>query len=323
LRRREFMTLLGGAAAWPLTAQAQQQAMPLIGFLGGADPVGYRPQMDALRFGLRDHGYVEGRNIAIEYRWAEGQYDRLPTLAADLVARNVAVIITHGTPAALAAKRATSTIPIVMAIVGNPVDTGIVPSLARPGGNITGSSFFYPELNAKRLELLKEIVPPLARAGVLLNPDNPAMGSIMGAMTETANRIKVAVEPIGVRRLDDLEPALVRAKSQVEAITVVDDGLIIATAGRVADLTLKHRLPGLGFREYCEAGGLAAYGVDFPHIWRGAGALVDKIFKGRKPADLPIEQASRFELVINLKTAKTLGIDVSPAMSARANQMIE
>jgi putative ABC transport system substrate-binding protein len=324
MKRRQFISLLGGAAAtWPLTARAQQPAVPVIGFLGGADPVGYAPQIEGLRLGLRDHGYVEGRTITIEHRWAEGQYDRLPGLAAELVALKVAVIITQGTPAAFAAKRATSTIPIVMAIVGNPVDTGIVSSLARPGGNITGSSFFYAELSAKRLEIMKELMPPLGRAGVLLNPDNPAMPSIVHAMMQTAKAINVTLQSINVRRLDELEPAFERVRSQLEAVAVVEDGLFVANRRHIAELAIKNRLPSLGFREYCEAGGLAAYGVDFPHIWRGAGAIVDKVLKGRNPADLPIEQASRFEFILNLKTAKTLGFNVPPAMSARANQVIE
>jgi putative tryptophan/tyrosine transport system substrate-binding protein len=323
MRRRDFIELIGGAAVWPLTAGAQQPAMPVIGFLGGADPVGYAPQIEALRLGLRDHGYVEGRTIAIEYRWAEGNYDRLPGLAAELVRRKVGVIITHGTPAALAAKRATSTIPIVMAIVGDPVEVGLVSSYARPGGNITGSSFFYSEVNAKRLELLKELMPPLAHAGVLVNPDNPAMGPILRAMTQTAEAIKVTLQPINVRRLEELTAAFELAKAQVEALIVVDEGFTIANATHIAELAIKSRLPTLGFREYCEAGGLAAYGVDLLHIWRRAAAFVDKILKGAKPADLPVEQAARFEFVVNLKAARALGFVVPPAMSARANQVIE
>jgi putative tryptophan/tyrosine transport system substrate-binding protein len=324
IRRRAFITLLGSAVAgWPLAARAQQSKMPLLGFLGGADPVGYAPQIEALRLGLRDFGYIEGQTIAIEYRWAEGKYDRLPALAADLVRAQVALIITQGTPAAFAAKQATTTIPIVMAIVGNPVDTGIVSSLARPGGNVTGSSFFYAELSAKRLEIMKELMPPLARAGVLLNPDNPAMPSIVRAMTQTAKMIKVALQTIDVRQRDELEPAFERAKSQLDTIVVVEDGLFVANRSRIAELAIKNRLPSVGFREYCQAGGLAAYGVDFPHIWRGAGAIVDKVLKGRKPEDLPIEQATRFELMLNLKTAKALGLDVPPAVLVRANEVIE
>jgi len=323
--RRNFITLFGGATlavTWPPASRAQG-SIPVIGFLGGADPVGYKAQMEALRLGLRDRGYVEGQTIAIEYRWAEGHYDRLPVLAAELVDRKVAIIITQGTPAAIAAKQATSTIPIVMAIVGNPVESGIVSSLARPGGNITGSSFFYAELNAKRLELLKEMMPHLARAGILQNPDNSAMGSLMPVAEKTARMINVAVQPVHVRHLEELEAVVEHASSQIEALIVVDDGFIVANAGRIAELAAKNRLPSIGFREYCEVGGLAAYGVDFPHIWRGAGVFVDKILKGAKPADLPIEQATEFEFIINLKTARALAFNMPPTISARANQVIE
>jgi putative tryptophan/tyrosine transport system substrate-binding protein len=324
MRRRDFITLLGVTAAmWPLAARAQQPAMPVIGFLGGADSVGYRAQIQALRLGLEDHGYVEGRNIAIEYRWAEGNYDRLPALAAELVRLKVAVIITQGTPAALVAKQATTSIPIVMAIVGNPVETGIVASLARPGSNITGSSFFYPEINAKRLELIKEFIPGLTRVGVLMNPDNPAMMAVLHAMEQTAQALHVKLQPVNVRLLDELDTALEIAKGQIEALTVIDEGLFIADSKRVVNLAIGGRLPSIGFREYCEAGGLAAYGVNFPHIWRESMTLVDKILKGAKPADLPIQQATRFEFVINLKTAKALGLEVPPTLLARADEVIE
>jgi putative ABC transport system substrate-binding protein len=323
MRRRQFIALVGAAAAWPLAAHAQQTAMPVIGFLGGAEPVGYRAQMEALRLGLRDHGYVEGRNIAIEYRWAEGNYDRLPALAAELVHLKVDVIITQGTPAALVAKQATTTIPIVMAIVGNPVETGIVASLARPGANITGSSFFYPEINAKRLELIKELVPGLTQVGVLMNPDNPAMPAVLRVMEQTSQALNVKLQPLNVRLLDELDTAFEMAKRQIEALTVIDEGLFIANAKRAVDLATRGRLPSIGFREYCEAGGLAAYGVDFPYIWRKSMALVDKILKGVKPADLPIQQATRFEFVINLNTAKTIGLTIPPTLLARADAVIE
>jgi putative ABC transport system substrate-binding protein len=325
MRRREFISLLGGAAAsWPLVAGAQQPGRTYrVAFLGGADPVGYAALLQALRLGLRDHGYVEGKNIVIEYRWAEGKYDRLPALVTELVGLKVDAIITQGTPAALAAKKATTTIPIVMAIVGNPVETGIVASLARPGGNITGSSFFWSELNAKRLELMKDLNPSLARAGVLMNPDNPAMAPILRVMEETARASNVKLHAVNVRRIDELEAAIGLAKAQIEALTIVDDGLFIANARRIAELAARSRLPSIGFREYCEAGGMVAYGVDFPYIWRRAAAFVDKILKGTKPADLPVEQATRFEFIINLKTAKALGFEVPPALSARADQVIE
>jgi len=326
VKRRDFITRLGGVAvAWPLAARAQQAGKVYrVGFLGGADHTGYATQMQALRLGLRDHGYVEGKNTTIEYRWAEGKYERLPALATELVRDlKVDVIITQGTPAALVAKQATTTIPIVMAIVGNPVETGIVVSLARPGGNITGSSFFYPEINAKRLELIKGLIPGLARAGVLMNPDNPAMVSVLHVMQETARAINVDLRPMNVRLLDELDAAFELAKTQIEALTVIDEGLFIANARRIAELAIRSRLPSIGFREHCEAGGLAAYGVNFPHIWRQSMVLVDKVLKGTKPADLPIQQATRFEFVINLKTAKALGLEIPPMLLARADEVIE
>jgi putative ABC transport system substrate-binding protein len=323
MRRREFIGLIGGAAAWPLAARAQQPAMPVMGFLGGADPVGYAVLIDALRSGLRDHGYVEGQNLRIEYRWAEGNYERLPAFAADLVRRKVDIIITQGTPAAFSAKQATTTIPIVMAIVGDPVDAGIVASYSRPGGNITGSSFFFPEINAKRLELMKNLMPGLRRAGVLVNPGNLAMPSVLRAMAEMAKAIDIELQHVEVRRLDELVSAFTHAKSQIEAYTIIDEGLFIANAKRIAELAIGNRLPSIGFREYCEAGGLAAYGVDFPHIWRRGAVFVDKILRGAKPADLPIEQATRFELIINLRTAKSLGLTVPDRLLVRADEVIE
>jgi putative ABC transport system substrate-binding protein len=284
-----------------------------------ADPVGYAAQLEALRLGLQDHGYVIGRNVEIEYRWAEGRYEQLPALAAELVALKVDLIITQGTPAAVVAKQATST----MAVVGNPIETGIVPSLARPGGNITGSSFFHPELNGKRLELLKTLKPDLARAAALVHPDNAAMAAVLRAVEETAIALDITLQRLEVRTLEEMEAAFARAKTRVEGVVVVDEGLFIANAGRIAQLAIKNGLPTIGFRQYCEAGGLAAYGVDFLHIWRRSMALVDKILKGVKPADLPIEQATRFELLINLKTARTLGLDVPPTLLARADEVIE
>jgi putative tryptophan/tyrosine transport system substrate-binding protein len=254
--RRTFLTLLGGAAAWPLVARAQQ-AMPVIGLLGGADPAGYAVPLEALLAGLREHGHVEGQNIRIEYRWAEGRYEHLPALAADLVHRKVGIIITQGTPAALAAKQATTAIPIVMAIVGDPVPT-IVPSYSRPGGNITGSSFFFHEINAKRLELLKDLLPGLDRAGVIMNPDNPAMAPVLRAMDETAKGKKVRLEYVAVRSVEELDAAFQHAEGQLQALTVIEDGLLFANANRIAELAMRSRLPTMGFREYCDAGGLAA-----------------------------------------------------------------
>ena len=324
MKRREFITFLGGAAAaLPLAAVRAQQAMRVVGFLGGAAPAGYAVLIEAFRSGLRDHGYIEGQNIRIEYRWAQAQYENLPALAADLVQRKVDVIVTQGTPAALAAKQATTKIPIVMAIVGDPVDSGIVASYSRPGGNITGSSFFFPEINAKRLELMKSLMPGLKRAGVLMNPDNIAMISVLRAMGEVAKAMDVKLKHVEVRRPDELESAFAQAKLQIEAHTVIDEGLLVANSKRIAELAIRNRLPGVGFREYCEAGGLAAYGVNFPHIWRRGAVFVDKILKGAKPADLPIEQATRFEFIINLRAARSFGLEVPPTLLARADEVIE
>jgi len=323
--RRVFVSTVAGALlSAPLGAEGQQaRKVYRIGFLGGASHSGYVAQIEALRLGLQDHGYIEGRNVTIEYRWAEGKYDRLSALTAELVRLHVDIIITQGTPAALAAKQATTTIPIVMAIVGNPVETGIVASLARPGGNITGSSFFWAELTAKRPELNKELMPRLARAGVLMNPDNPAMASIFHAMEERAQALNVKLYPVNVRLVDELSAVFTLAKAQIEALTVVDDGLFLANARRIAELAIRNRLPSIGFREYCDAGGLLAYGVEFPHIWRQAAVLVDRILKGTKPADLPIQQATRFELIINLKTAKALGLTIPQSLLGRADEVIQ
>jgi putative ABC transport system substrate-binding protein len=323
--RRTFIgTVAGGLFTTALVVEAQQAARTFrIGFLGGASAAGYANLLGALRLGLGDLGYVEGKNITVDYRWADGQYDRLPALASELVRLKVDVIITQGTPAALAAKKATTTIPIVMAIVGNPVETGIVASLARPGGNITGSSFFWADLAAKRLELIKTVVPKLARAGVLMNPDNPAMGSILRAMEERAQPLNVKVQAVNVRSVAELEAALKLAKVQADGLIVVDDGLFIGNARRVAELAIRNRLPSVGFREYCEAGGLLAYGVDFPHIWRRSMVFVDKILKGAKPGDLPVEQAQKFEFVINMTTAKTIGVTIPQSLLLRVDEVIQ
>jgi putative ABC transport system substrate-binding protein len=324
ISRRAFLGGVGAALLAPLAAGAQQAArVSRIGFLGGASLAGYIAHIEALRLGLRDHGYVEGKNITIEYRWADGKYDRLPGLAAELLRLNVDVIITLGTPAALAAKAATRTTPIVMAIVGNPVETGIVASLARPGGNVTGSSFFYAEINAKRLEVLKAAFAGLARVAVLTNPDNPAMVSALRGMEEAAQGINVKLSPVPVRLVDELDAAFALAKAQTQALAVPDEGLFIANAARIADLARSSRLPSIGFPEYGAAGGLLAYGVNFPHMWRESMVLVDRILKGAKPGDLPIRQATKFELLINLNTAKAIGLTIPPSLLLRADRVIQ
>jgi putative ABC transport system substrate-binding protein len=321
--RRALLRAAGlGLLARPGRALAQARGARRIGFLGGASAAGYALLVEALILGLRDQGYVVGKNLTIEYRWADGKYERLPELATELLGLKVDLIVTQGSPAAFAAKRATSTVPIVMAIVGNPVESGIVASYPRPGGNVTGSSFFWDELNAKRLELLKLAIPSLGRAGVLVNPDNPAVASILRAMQERAQALKMSFQVLRVRKLEELDGAFQHAQKQLDGLVLIEDGLFLANPGPLADVAVKHRVPTIGFEEVCEAGGLLAYGVDFPHIWRQSAVLVDKIFKGANPANLPIQQANQFRLVVNLGAAKGLGLALSPDVLARADRVI-
>ena len=316
--------LLGLLSSAPPAAEAQPAKVPRIGFLGAASASGYAPQLKAFREGLRDLGYVEGKNIAIEYRWAGGKHDRLAGLAAELVRLKVDVLVTHGTPGTRAAKQATSTIPIVMAVSGDAVATGLVASIARPGGNLTGSTFFNPELAAKRLELLKEAVPRITRVAVLLNPDNPVNGPVLQAIEATARALKVEVPQFEARGPSDFEGAFsAMAKRRIGALLIIEDGILVANARGVADLAAKKRLPSAGFREFAEAGALVGYGVNFPEMFRRAAVFVDKILKGAKPGELPVEQATRFELVVNLKTAKTLGLRIPKPVLVRADTLIE
>jgi putative ABC transport system substrate-binding protein len=326
-RRRFLLTSLAGtgALAVPLVAEAQQAGrVHRIAFLGSTSPSGYASQIQAFRAGLRDLGYVEGQNLLIEYRWAQGNNQRLPQLAAELVRSKPDVLVTHGPPGAIAAKRATDTIPIVLGAIGAEVEIGVVGSLARPGGNVTGLSFFVLELNVKRLEVLKEVVPRLGRVGVLLKRDNPTNKPLLRAMEDAANTLKLRLQPVEVGEPAELESAVsTLRKGHADAMAVHEEAMLIAEAGRIADLARNHHLPTVGFVEYARAGGLLAYGVNFSDLWRRAAAFVDKILKGAKPADLPIERATKFELAINLKTAKALGLTIPPALLARADQVID
>ena len=293
--------------AAPLAVEAQQAGrMYRIGYLGSTSNSSYQAQLvESLRQGLRDLGYVEGKNLTIEYRWAEDKYDRLPDLAAELVSLNVDLIVTHGTPGSRAAKQATTTIPIVMATSGDAVATGLVTSIARPGGNLTGTTFFFPELNAKRVELLKETLPRASRIVALGNADNPSIIPALKAMESMAKSLKVNLEAVQVRGPQDLAGAFSpMVKRGVDGVVLIDDPMLIANTRQLTDLSAQNRIPAIGFREYAHAGGLMAYGVNLPEIWRRAAVFVDKILKGAKPGDLPIEQATRFEFVINLKAAK-------------------
>ncbi len=280
--------------------------------------------MDALRAGLRDAGYVEGKNIVIEFRWAEGKYDRLPELAAELVRLKVDVIVTHATVGTRAAKQATTTIPIVMAASGDPVAAGLVASLARPSGNITGSAFFNLELGAKRLELLKEFFPRTKRVAVLVHLDSSTNGLQLDAMGPIAKLLKVELLKFAVRAPSEIESAFTAmVKKRVDAVVINEEPMLIANAKGIADLAAKQRLPSIGFKEIAEAGGLMAYGVNILEMYRRAAVFIDKILKGAKPGDLPIEQATRFELAINRKTAKALGVIIPQLFLQRADRVIE
>jgi putative ABC transport system substrate-binding protein len=295
-----------------------------LGFLGVANPTHFERGVQAVRLGLRDHGYVEGRNITIEFRWAEGRYDRLPELAAELVRLNPDVIVTYGTPGTLALKRATSTIPIVMAIIGNPVENGAVPSLARPGGNITGSSFFSDEVTAKRLDMLKTALPALGRVGILTNTQNIAALGAKRTMNTMAQALNVQAQYLDVRNPDEIDTAFAGAR-EYQAVVLSDEQVIASgdSPRRIADLALRNRLPSIGPVAYAEAGGMLGYGVDWPDVVRRSMTFVDKILKGAKPADLPIQQASKFEFVVNLRTAKALDVTIPPSLLARADRVIE
>jgi putative ABC transport system substrate-binding protein len=325
LRRREFISLLGGvAAAWPLRARAQPSGKAhRIGFLGGTSHAEYVRLVDALRMGLRQLGYEEGKNIIIEYRWAEGRYDRLTQLAAELVNLNVNVIVAPATPSAQAAKQATSTIPIVL-ISGDPIAAGLVASLARPGGNLTGLTFFFAEICAKRVELIKEAIPSLTRIAVFVNPANPATSIPLTAMQRTANALKSELVPIELTTRDDITAAIMMvATRRAQALVAIEDPLITSNARKIADLALQNRVPMIGFRPQAEAGALLEYGVDLADLFSRSASFVDKILKGTAPADLPIERAVKFEVIVNLKSAKTLGIELPTSLLVRADEVIE
>jgi putative ABC transport system substrate-binding protein len=324
--RRALLIALGSALAAPHACFAQQKPAKVarIGFLGSATAASYARQLAGLRLGLRDFGYVEGNNIVIEFRWAEGKYERLAGMAAELVRLKVDVIVTHGTPGTRAAKQATTTIPIVMAVSGDAVATGLIAGVARPGGNITGSTFFNPELAAKRIELLKEALPRLNKMAVLMNPDNPVNTPVLHAMLITARSLKMEVQQFEVRGPHEFDAVFAAmAKSRVDAVVVIDDSMFIANAKGLVELAARKRLPAAGFGEFAEAGGLLGYGVNFPEMFRRAGFFVDRILKGVKPGDIPVERPTKFELIINRNAAKALGITIPNSILVRADRVIE
>ena len=306
-------------------AEAQQPGkIYRIGFLSPTSASSNVDRVEALRAGLRDLGYVEGKNLIIEFRWAEGKFDRLPELAAELVRLNVDVIVTVSTPGIRAAKNATTTIPIVMATSGDPVGFGFVASLARPGGNITGSSNFSPELSAKRLELLKEVVPRIRRVAVLFNPDNSINARNLPEMEQTAKALKMLLQRFEVRKADEFKNAFsAMTKQRVDAVALPDDDFVSVNGSRIAELAAKQRLPSVGRKEFAEDGGLIGYGVNFLDLYRRAAIFVDKILKGRKPADLPVEQPMKFEFVANLKTAKQIGVTIPQWTLMKADKVIK
>jgi len=321
--RRDFISLLGGAAAaWPLAARAQQAAMPVIGFLSFQSPGPAAPHLSAYRRGLNEEGYIEGQNVTIEFRWAEGGADRLPDLAADLVRRRVRVIAAPGSAlAALAAKAATTTIPIVFGIAEDPVKRGLVTSLARPDGNATGISFFTAELVAKQLGLLRELLPGAVRVAVLVNPADAARAASISQNVEAAARVlglQIAVHNASTTVFASL------ARERPDALLIGADPFFNSRRVQLATLAARHAIPSAsGGRDWTEAGLLVSYGTSVADMFRRVGGYTGRILKGAKPADLPVEQPTKFELVINLQTAKTLGLEVPPMLIARADEVIE
>jgi putative tryptophan/tyrosine transport system substrate-binding protein len=324
--RRDFITLLGGAAVWPLAVRAQQPAMPVIGFLNSASAAEWKRFVDAFRRGLNETGFAEGQNVAIEYRWAEGDYGRLPELAADLVRRRVAVIVaTGGTTSAVAAKRVTGAIPIVFTAGGDPVKDGLVASINRPGGNVTGVYILTSDLTAKRLEILREVVPNASLIGVLVNPNGATAAVQLAAVQDveraTGQRMRI-VRASTERELDAAFAAIVQAG--IEALIVGADAFFSSRRGQLIGLAARHQLAAIyEWREFVEAGGLMSYGSNLADGYHQVGIYAGRILKGEKPSDLPVIQLSKVEFVVNLKTARSLGLTFSLPLIGRANEVIE
>ena len=327
MKRRDFITLVGGAAvAWPLSARAQQPAMAVIGYLGAASPATGVQIMAALRQSLAEASYVEGRNVLIEPRWAEGHYDRLPAMAADFVRHQVTVIVaTGGTAAALAAKAATTTIPLVFAVTGDPVALGLVASLARPSGNATGVTFLLAKLGAKQLGLLRELIPGAARIGLLVNPNNTTSEDQTSDVIAAASTIGVKIDVVRARDSHEIEAAFAMlVRNRTDALLVGTDPFFYSRRVQIAMLAARHVIPTIyPVRENVEAGGLISYGTSLTETYRQVGAYTVRILKGAKPADLPVVQSTKFELVINLPTARMFGLTVPPTLLATADEVIE
>jgi ABC-type uncharacterized transport system substrate-binding protein len=327
MNRRDFITLLGGAAvSWPLAARAQpRRRVPRIGVLLPGTAASFALRTKAFLDGLRDLGYIDGQTITIEWKWGQDRVEGLPGLAADLVGRDVDVLVTGGTPAAKALKSATGAIPIVMAIIGDPVAAGLVESLARPGGNATGFSIVAPDLSGKRLELLKEIVPEVSPVAVMLNTKNPQSQFELKEMQTAAQAMGLQLHPVPVSPQDTLEGAFAAMKqASVRALIILTDPIFFSQRRRIVELAAQTQLPAMHFfQEFAEEGGLVSYGPSDTDLYRRSATYVDRILKGAKPSELPVEQPTKFDLVINLKTARALGLDISPMLLARAERVIE
>ncbi|HSE02155.1 MAG TPA: ABC transporter substrate-binding protein [Burkholderiales bacterium] len=321
-----LVALAFGLLAAPLAARAQTpETLPRIGFLGNSTAALEANLIGPFQEGLRDLGYVEGKNVLIEYRWAEGKYERFPALIGELLAQKIEVIVTAGTPATLAVKKASTSVPLVMIAVGDPVGTGIVASLARPGGNITGLTSISPELDGKRLQLLREVVPEISYIAVLWNSSSPLQVVAERATRAAAQVLQIKVLSLGVRTKEEIEDAFAQIiRERPGALLVLADRLFLHHRARIMDFATQHRLPGVhAYRELVEAGGLMSFGPSYAGMHKRAAYYVDKILKGAKPADLPVEQPTRFELVVNLKTAKALGLTIPPTILFRADKLIE
>jgi putative ABC transport system substrate-binding protein len=325
MRRREFIRLLGGAAvAWPLASSAQSK-IARIGFMGNSTAALEANLLDAFREGLRELGYEEGRNIVIEYRWADGKYDHFPVLVAELIAAKVDAIVTAGTPAALAVKNATTIVPLVMVAVGDPISTGLVPSLARPGGNLTGLSSMAPDLEGKRLQLLRKVTPALSHVAVFINSLNPFHVSSMRQANDAAQAMGIKLQLHDIRKSEDLDDAFAAIrKERPDALLILADRVFLHNRERIVDVANEQRLPNVNaYKELVEVGGLMSYGPSYEDMHKRAAIYVDKILKGAKPADLPIEQPSKFTFIVNLKAAKALGVTVPSQLLGLADQLIE
>ena len=326
MKRRAFISLLGGAVAtWPLAARAQQQPMPVIGYLSPGWRAALTNPYNVFRQTLAETGYVEGRTVAVEYRWAEGQYDRLPEMAAELVRRQVAVIVAPTIPAALPAKAATATIPIVFSIAGDPVKLGLVTNLARPGGNATGVNFFQAELGAKQLGLLRELLPTAARIELLVNPTNANIEGVTRDVMAASSTIGVRIDVVHASDTREIEAAFATLyRNRVDALLIGSDSFFYQRRLQLATLATRSAIPAVYHsREYVEAGGLMSYGTSLTEVYRQLGVYTGRILKGAKPADLPVVQSTTFELVINLPTARALGLEIPPMVLARADEVIE